>query len=488
MNIGSKKTILIALIICMFYACKKETYVDQPIYEQNEAFFLRNNSIQSNQKKASSLETIQGPDLIDTIINELKKLDLEKRFANTVVIKYGLPKWENVLKVSNGNKYSSVFIPIADSNGKVNELIFAFQDNKKKLVYKFINKKTIQIKLPEHGNPENTIFTKKTLIGIFNTLEGKIQNDLSILNNNKKTSFSIMPNSIEIFEFCWHYTWSWIEINGLVGVGTSTNQQCFYKIRITTPIAGDIINDNSVPPPSSGTPSDYTNPIKDPCAQAAKNVAEANTLSQNKNFIDAVKNIQTASAVDGNEHSISFGRTSDNEIIKSEIITDGSSLKTSVYTGIENYYADIHNHPNNSKPSTQDLYGLVRTRQNHENYNTRFILMNSGELYALTITDYAQASNFIAKYPLTEYYVNNVIYYDFPKSLTDNMDNISESLIRQDFEELEANCLALAEILNKNNTGIALLKYENNSFKRQSIIGDFNEITNKTIYTKNNCN
>jgi hypothetical protein len=478
--------VVFILIFFLLISCKKENFISQPIYEQNEAFFLRNNS--SNQKKASSLETIKGPDLIDTIINELKKLDLEKRFANTVVTKYGLPKWENVLKVSNGNRYSSVFIPIADSNGKVNELIFAYQDNKKKLVYKFINKKTIQIKLPEHGNPENTIFTKKTLIGIFNTLEGKIQNDLSILNNNKKTSFSIKSNSIEIIEFCWHYTWSWYEIDGTVGVGTSTNQQCFYKIRITTPIAGDIINDNSVPPPSSGTPSDYTNPIKDPCAQATKNVAEANTLSQNKNFLDAVKDIQTASADDGNEHSISFGRTSDNEIIKSEIKTDGKGGQTSVYTGLENYYADIHNHPNNAKPSTRDLYGLVRTRQNHENYNTRFVLMANGEVYALTITDYAQASNFIAKYPLTEYKINNVSFYDFPESLTFDMDNIRNALVLQDFKDLDADCFALAEILNKNNTGITLLKYENNTFKRQSIFGTLDESTNKINYIKNNCN
>jgi len=487
MNIVSKKITLFILIICTLYACKKEVNVDQAIYEQNDMFFLRHNSNQSNQKKTSSLETIKVPDLIDTIINELKKLDLEKRFSNTVVKKYGLPKWENALKVSNFNKYSSVFIPIADSIGKVNELLFAYQDNKMRLVYKFINKNTLQIKLPEHGNPQNTTFTRKTLIGIFNTLEGKVQNDLSILNINKKTSFSIKSNSFEIIEFCWHYTWSWNELDGTVGVGTSTNQQCFYKIRITTPIAGDIINDNSVPPPSSGTPSDYTNPIKDPCAQAAKNVAEANSLSQNQNFINAVKEIQTA-ALDGNEHSISFGRTSDNEIIRSEIKTDGNIGNTRANTGIENYYADIHNHPNNAKPSTQDLYNLVRTRQNHENYNTRFVLMKNGEVYALTITDYAQASNFIANYPLTEYNIDTVKYYDFPENLRNQMYDIHDELISQDYNDLDANCFALAEILNKNNTGIALLKYENNSFKRQSINGYLNESKNNIIYTKNNCN
>ncbi|MFM2393163.1 MAG: hypothetical protein RLZZ546_1145 [Bacteroidota bacterium] len=485
MNLVPKKTTLFILIICTLYACNKEAFVDQPIYEQNEMFFLRNNSIQNNQNKASSLEIIKGPDLIDTIIKELKKLDLEKRFANTVVKKYGLPKWENALKVSNSNTYSSVFIPIADSNGKVNEILFAYQDNKNELNYKFINKNTYQNKLPEHGNPENTTFTRKSLIGIFNTLEEKVQNDLLILNNKQKTSFSIKANSIEIFEFCWHYTWSWHEIDGKVGVGTSTNQQCFYKIIITTPIAGDIIKDNSVPPPSSGNPSDYTNPIKDPCAQAAKNVAEANTLSQDKNFIDAVKEIQTASADDGNEHSISFGRTRDNEIIKSEIKTDGKSGQTSVYTGLENYYADIHNHPNNAKPSTRDLYGLVRTRQNYENYNTRFVLMANGEIFALTITDYSKASNFIAKYPETK---DANGFYDFPANLRDEMYNIRDALVLQDFEDLDANCFALADILNKYDAGIALLKYENNTFKRQSIFGTLDESTNKKNYTKNNCN
>lgn len=85
MNIVSKTTLFLFLITCTLNACKKDNYINQDIYEQNDAFFKRNNSIQSNQKRASSLELAQGPDLIDTIINELKMIDLEKKFANTVV-------------------------------------------------------------------------------------------------------------------------------------------------------------------------------------------------------------------------------------------------------------------------------------------------------------------------------------------------------------------------------------------------------------------
>jgi len=485
MNIVSKTTLFLFLITCTLNACKKDNYINQDIYEQNDAFFKRNNSIQSNQKRASSLELAQGPDLIDTIINELKMIDLEKKFANTVVKKYGLPKWEIALRIRNSNTYNSVFIPIVDSNGKVDEILFAYQDNKKKLVYKFINRNTNQYKLPELGNPEKTIFIQNTLKGIFDYFEGVFKSDIATQNNNKKTTFSVKANDY-ITVYCWYYTWAYSEPNGTVTVGTTNYEQCVYKIIVTTPIAGDIINDNSVPPPSS-SPSDYTNPYTDPCAQAAKNVAEANTLKQDQSFINAINEIKTA-ASDGKEHTVSFGRTDDNEIIKSEIKTDGNVGNATVYTGLTNYFADIHNHPNNAKPSSLDLYYLVNSHQNYEKLNTRFVLMGNGELYALTITDYSKAANFISKYPLTEYVTPYGKFYDFPGNLRNQMYDIHDELISQDYNDLDANCFALAYLLNNNDTGLALLKYENNSFNRQSINGYLNESANNITYTKNNCN
>lgn len=483
MNVVSKTTLFLFLITCTLNACKKDNYINQDIYEQNDAFFKRNNSIQSNQKRASSLELAQGPDLIDTIINELKILDLEKRFANTVVKKYGLPKWESALRIRNSNTYSSVFIPIVDSNGKVDEILFAYQDNKKKLVYKFINRNTNQYKLPEHGNPEKTFFTQNTLKGIFDYFEGVFKSDIATQNNNKKTTFSVKANDYYVI-YCWYYTYGYQDGAGTYVVNTNFyGQQCVSFIVVTTPIAGDIINDNSVPPPSS-SPSDYTNTYTDPCAQAAKNVAEANTLKQDQSFINAINEIKTA-ASDGKEHTVSFGKTSDNDIIKSEIKTSGNIGSANVYTGLTNYFADIHNHPNNSKPSTRDLYYLVNSHQNYEKLNTRFVLMGNGELYALTITDYSKAASFIAKYPLEE---NPPGFFDFPKILSDEMFEIHDALVIQNYSDLDANCFALAHILNNNNTGLALLKYENNSFKRQSINSYLNESTNQTTYTKNNCN
>lgn len=479
MNVVSKTTLFLFLITCTLNACKKINYLNQDIYEQNDAFFKRNNSIQSNQKRASSLELAQGPDLIDTIINELKMLDLEKRFANTVVKKYGLPKWESALRIRNSNTYSSVFIPIVDSNGKVDEILFAYQDNKKKLVYKFINRNTNQYKLPEHGNPEKTIFTQKTLKGIFDHFESLFKSDIAIQNNNKKTTFSVKANDY-ITVYCWYYTWAYSEPNGTVTVGTTNYEQCVYKIIVTTPIAGDIINDNSIPPPSS-SPSDYTNPYTDPCAKAAKNVTDANTLKQDQSFINAINEIKSA-ASDGNEHTVSFGKTSDNDIIKSEIKTSGNIGSANVYTGLTNYFADIHNHSNNSRPSTGDLYKLVNLHQNFENLTTRFVLMGNGELYALTITDYSKAVSFVQKYPFN--YNEN----EFPETLLLKMLDLQNALTSQGYSLLEAQCFSFANILNSHDSGLALLKYENNSFKRQSIDSYFNESTNQTTYIKNNCN
>jgi hypothetical protein len=120
--------------------------------------------------------------------------------------------------------------------------------------------------------------------------------------------------------------------------------------------------------------------------------------------------------------------------------------------------------------------------QNFENLTTRFVLMGNGELYALTITDYSKAVSFVQKYPFN--YNEN----EFPETLLLKMLDLQNALTSQGFSLLEAQCFSFANILNSNDSGLALLKYENNIFKRQSIDSYFNESTNQTTYIKNNCN
>jgi hypothetical protein len=235
----------------------------------------------------------------------------------------------------------------------------------------------------------------------------------------------------------------------------------------------------------SGWTAVTTNPtptITDPCADAKPASDAATVLSQNSNFSNAKTNIQTASS-DNKEHSITFGKDASGNITTSPI-DNGTNISGTVNTTWPGAFADIHNHPDPVVPSPGDFYGLVSLNENHSNWATRFVVTPDGSVYALAVIDLAKASAFKNLYP-----ADQVPGYPptFPGVVCDDLAE-AKSYIKNvmGLSSLISDEMAMAFVLEKYDTGIALLKQDSNgNFKRLRTI---QTTSNGTLtYTANNC-
>jgi hypothetical protein len=115
---------------------------------------------------------------------------------------------------------------------------------------------------------------------------------------------------------------------------------------------------------------------------------------------------------------------------------------------VANAFADLHNHPKNTPPSSGDLYGLIRKNRNNALYDTRFVLTPGGTLYALVITDTAAAQAFLHQFPPQQYPGYSPL---FPDALLNEYRDVIHLYGAK--EEL-----AMAHVLVKYSTGVILLK------------------------------
>ncbi len=220
----------------------------------------------------------------------------------------------------------------------------------------------------------------------------------------------------------------------------------------------------------------------DPCATAKPLADAAKTLSQTQVFNTAKTEITTA-ASDGNEHAVTFGKTG--STITRSIMTTGSTSEGSVDTNLSGAFADLHNHPNDEPPSAGDLYGLISRNNTHSNYNKRFVLAPDGSLYALVVVNLIKANTFVADHPKVQ-----VPGYppDFPDPVFTLLDNVKTSIEFGNVANgIIAEEMAMAYILDNYDSGIALLKQDNN--------GNFVRLRTKAstangniTYSANNCN
>lgn len=155
-----------------------------------------------------------------------------------------------------------------------------------------------------------------------------------------------------------------------------------------------------------------------------------------------------------NEHIISFGRDSLNMVIFSPLYT--GSRSSGRVPEIANAFADLHNHPNNTPPSSGDLYGLLRNNIRDRQYSMRFILTPTGALYAFAVKDTAAARGFLIGYPPQQTPGYSPL---FPDALLDEYREIQQRYGAS--EEM-----AMAYMLEKYNVGVVLLKQlSNGTFK-----------------------
>jgi hypothetical protein len=114
----------------------------------------------------------------------------------------------------------------------------------------------------------------------------------------------------------------------------------------------------------------------DPCTDAQIGSSKATTLAQNSNFISAKTNIiAAASASNGNEHGVTFGRDANGNITTSNITTGSANSGT-----VPNWpgaFADLHNHNDLKPPSSGDLYTFIDKSINNSSYETRYIQLQT---------------------------------------------------------------------------------------------------------------
>lgn len=222
-------------------------------------------------------------------------------------------------------------------------------------------------------------------------------------------------------------------------------------------------------------------PPPDPCTDAQPAANAATTLSQNSSYTGAKSNIQGANP--SVEHSVTFGTDANGNTTASSMTSCTSPSNCTVNTSWPGAFADLHNHPDDQPPSPGDLYGLVSINQNNNNYNTRMVITPDGSVFALVIIDINLASTFVSNYPKEQ--IGNYPP-DFPDPIFTDFDNAKIQLQMQGFNNLIAEQMAMAFVLDKYNSGIALLKQDGNgNFKR--LRTQENTANGNTTYAANNC-
>ena len=159
------------------------------------------------------------------------------RFSGNLVSKIGIPYWDYSMKIKNENNNYSLITPVLDSLGNVENFILCYQNNKKDLIIKIINRRTSQEKIPKYGNANATSFTTSTINGIFENFNYKIKEDLYSTKSTKKIlSDNIKkPSDVYVSYVCWYY------VTAGIGYYETTNTQCAFKIVITNM---DLVNLN----------------------------------------------------------------------------------------------------------------------------------------------------------------------------------------------------------------------------------------------------
>ena len=224
---------------------------------------------------------------------------------------------------------------------------------------------------------------------------------------------------------------------------------------------GGIFGDD--PPGDGGGGGDNPPTEPDPCSQAQSFVSNINVFSQNPTYSTAKNNVLASGATDQKEHGVTFGKNSNGEITVSPLST-GNSYNAPVNTNWQGAFADLHNHPDNLPPSSADMYGLISININKSDYSTRMVVTVDGTVYALVVIDPTKATSFVNQYPKQQ-----IANYppDFPDPIFTDFTDIKFDLVTKGLSAKVADEMALAFVLDKYNSGVALLKQDaNGNFHR----------------------
>jgi hypothetical protein len=223
-------------------------------------------------------------------------------------------------------------------------------------------------------------------------------------------------------------------------------------------------DDAFLPIETFGSPNmvTYSNSSEDPCTASKAGLIATTKLSRDSIFLSAKLSIQEA-AKDRRERSVTFGRDVIGNITVSPVV-NGDTTNGTVSANWPGAFADMHNHRNNQPPSAGDLYFLARINNKHAGYNIRFVLTAGGSIYALYLYNLKLANDFIALYPLEQ---SQGFSPRFPEPIFDEVDKVRIYFESIGSSKLVAQERAMAFVLDKYNTGVALLKQDSDgNFKK----------------------
>lgn len=224
--------------------------------------------------------------------------------------------------------------------------------------------------------------------------------------------------------------------------------------------------------------------LKAVCDEAKTAASAATSLFRTEAFKSAANDIRNTQAASSNEQVVSFGKDSLGNILRSPV--SGGNINSGVIPPVKNRLADIHIHTNEKPPSSGDLYGFIEQAIKDSGY-IRYTLTPAQELYAFVLISKPAAIGFIKTFPkrsgiqktdakgITTFYQPT-----FPAEIIEELDKMKGWSGASDE-------MALAFMLQKYNTGVALLKLTNSGdFKRLITTEKANERGN-TTYILNYC-
>lgn len=211
------------------------------------------------------------------------------------------------------------------------------------------------------------------------------------------------------------------------------------------------------------------------CAKARACIVIVSGFVKTFAFSSAISSLEKQSVQNPErEYTISFGRTADDSIVATA--PKPGNVSNGVLPEITNAFADLHNHPKNTVPSSGDVYGLLMKNKRSANYQLRFISNSNQILYALCVADTLKAREFLKRYPPQQTPGYSPL---FPDKL---LDEYRELIQRHKIPEE----MVMVHMLEKYKTGIVLLKQDSSAVfqpLRTIVKGSSDQLQ----ATRNNC-
>lgn len=227
-----------------------------------------------------------------------------------------------------------------------------------------------------------------------------------------------------------------------------------------------------IPPPS---------PQQEKCQNAAAGSQKATDLSKTSKFSAAKQDILNGLAQNGGENGVGFGSNTPNGPVDATGVQQLGATSGNIDNPFNYPTADMHNHPQNTPPSVGDVYSMMLYNNQHSTFNTRYVVLSNGTVYALIITNADAFANFLSNYPM-----NQIPGFapNFPTVLNDEYNDIAFDSNTNNQKAYEN---ALSYMLDKYNAGIALTKMDGNGNFKKLNVSQGNSNGSNT-YSQTQCN